>query len=437
MLQNTASPPIRHDELVRQRLPDLLPDDAQWIVVRYGTLLQAYQKVERGPAEARGGKAGGDEVSRAAIKELGLPLPRNDQLEIHLEQRELRILADALNGLMIHQDLFSGDDISPLSIEREAVDLFRRRERTGHLTPTETVRFNRFVFEALFPSEIKKLYGAGWRPVLFVYGIAGLVVAGVFWSSFRNSPVEHPQCNAAEQALISGGPPRDVANPPVKREKFPSREILRSRSLWLSSVSQFGTNFAWMFFVTSLPRYLMEVHHVPILERSWMVSIPALAGIVGMFLGGCLTDALTRQVGLRWGRALPMGLTRFFAAAAYLACLCVDSPWMATAAFATAFFFVDLGVSGVWAFMQDVGGKNVGAILGWGNMWGNLGSAVANPVYGVVLGSAPQNDDWNRVFVVCAAVFTVSGLAALGIDATVPIVAAPDQAPNDTPGSEG
>jgi len=218
---------------------------------------------------------------------------------------------------------------------------------------------------------------------MFVYGIAGVAVAGLFWFVFRNSPVEHPSCNRAEQALISGSrTPAAMST----AQPFPGREILRSRSLWLSSVSQFTTNAAWLFFVTSLPRYLMEVYQVPILERGLMVSIPALAGIVGMFLGGKLTDVLTRAVGLRWGRALPMGLTRFLAALAYLACLWIDTPWMATIAFALGFFSVDLGVSAVWAFMQDVGGKYVGAILGWGNMWGNVGAAVAPHLYGLVLG---------------------------------------------------
>ena len=111
-------------------------------------------------------------------------------------------------------------------------------------------------------------------------------------------------------------------------------------------MSQFTTNAAWLFFVTSLPRYLMEVYQVPIMERSWMVSIPALAGIVGMLFGGKLTDWLTRAIGVRWGRALRWP-TRFFAAAAYPACVWIHSPWMATIAFACGFFFVDLGVSGL------------------------------------------------------------------------------------------
>jgi MFS family permease len=250
------------------------------------------------------------------------------------------------------------------------------------------------------------------------------LIAGIFWFYFRNSPAEHPRCNLAERELIAGARVTEVVDPAVQREKFPAREILRSGSLWLSSVSQFGTNVAWTFFVTYLPRYLMEVHQVTILERSWMVSIPALAGIAGMLLGGHLTDVLTRRIGLRWGRALPMGLTRFLAAGAYLACLWIDSPWMATLAFALGFFFVDLGVSAVWAYMQDVGGRNVGAILGWGNMWGNLGSAIAPHLYDAVLGKVPALENWNTMFVVCAAMFVVSGVAALGVNALVPITRA-------------
>jgi nitrate/nitrite transporter NarK len=117
-----------------------------------------------------------------------------------------------------------------------------------------------------------------------------------------------------------------------------------------------------------------------------------------------------------------MGLTRFLAAGAYLACLSIESPWMATAAFAAGFFFVDLGVSAVWAYMQDVGGKQVGAIHGWGNMWGNLGAAVAPQVFNAVLGAHPVVADWNRMFIVCAGLFVVAGLAGLGVNASVPLV---------------
>lgn len=377
------------------RIIHFLPDDAHWIVVRYGTLMQT-----------------GDGKNKVADLDFG--------------PHEKQVLAAGLNQAMKKSALFRNDDLGQLNVEREALKLLERRQRGTALSEPEVIRLNRFVLEAMFPAEIGKLYVKGWRPVLFVYGLAGFIVAGAFWYCFRHSPAEHPGCNLAEQALIAGDQSKGPAPSQPAAEKFPAREILQSPSLWLSSISQVGTNFAWLLLVTSLPRYLMEVHHVPILERSWMVSIPALGGIAGMFLGGWLTDCLTPRIGLRWGRALPMGLTRFGAAAAYLSCLWIDSPWVATAAFTVVFFSVDLGVSAVWAFMQDVGGKNVGAVLGWGNMWGNFGAAVASPLYGVVLGSNPSIHQWNTLFVVCAGMFVISGLAALGVNATVPIVADSD-----------
>lgn len=405
---------------VAYRIAELLPDDARGIVEQYGTLKQTVEATVKAiEREARRRESPAGLGEKPAAGDTDKPTA-----EVQLAPNELKILADGLNEVLTRGDLFSDADFAKLSrVESEALELLKRRQRGESLSAGETMRFNRLMLEALFPAEIGKLYVKGWRPVLFVYGVAGFVIAGLFWVFFRNSPAEHPRCNSAERALITGDRPAAPANPEAKADRFPAREILQSPSLWLSSISQFGTNVAWLFFVTSLPRYLMEVHHVPILERSWMVSIPAMAGIVGMFLGGKLTDALTRRVGLRWGRALPMGLTRFFAAGAYLACLWVDSPWMATIAFAVGFFFVDLGVSGVWAFMQDVGGKNVGAVLGWGNMWGNFGSAVAPHLYDHVLGKAPEIADWNTMFIICAATFVVSGTAALGINATRPIIA--------------
>lgn len=372
----------------------------------------------------------------AELRILGFEsLTQSSQTESPSEPINETALLSSLNEVLRSNDLYQEEAFGKLNIEREALGFLRRRADGGSLSEAETIRLNRLILEAVFPTEIGKLYVQGWRPVVIWYGIAGVAVAFVFWFFFRDTPRDHPWCNAAERDLIDFGKPASTVQP--AKEPFPVGPILRSRSLWLSSISQFGTNVAWLFFVTWLPRYLIEVHHVPILERSWMTSIPALAGILGLFLGGQLIDRLTKRIGLRWGRALPMGLTRFGAAASYLACLAIPLPpvaaflkdagiepaWAATACFALGFFFVDLGVSGVWAFVQDVGGKNVGSILGWGNMFGNLGAFVAPHIYNAVLGKSPEIKDWNAMFLVCAGMFVISGVAALGIDATKSIAA--------------
>jgi sugar phosphate permease len=262
-----------------------------------------------------------------------------------------------------------------------------------------------------------------WRPVMFVYGIAGILVAAAFWFFYRDRPRDHPACNDAEIELIESGRPAGITMPHGKVGSMPFYYLLRSRSLWWSSLSQFGTNFGWVFLLTWLPRYLFEVHEMPLVGRGWMAFTPPIVGIVGMFCGGWLTDRLVRAIGLRWGRGLPMALTRFTAMAAYLACLWLNSPWTIIAVLAIVSFSVDMGTPALWAFTQDVGGRHVGSVLGWGNMWGNIGAAVSP----LALNALAEARGWNAVFLACAAAFFVSGIAALGVDATIPI--APAQEP--------
>ena len=197
--------------------------------------------------------------------------------------------------------------------------------------------------------------------------------------------------------------------------KLPFRTTLTSTTLWLSCLSQFMTNVAWVFLGTWLPRYLDQVHHVSPMMRGWMAGTPMFVGWFGMLLGGWITDRLVPVVGLRWGRGLPMSLSRFVAMAAYLICLLHPSPWVATASFALVAFATDIGIGSTWAFLQDVGGRHVGSVLGWTNMWGNFGAAISPWLLNKML---ERYHTWDAVFLTCAAAFFLSGLAALGVDAT-------------------
>jgi sugar phosphate permease len=276
----------------------------------------------------------------------------------------------------------------------------------GVLAPVLTA----YLFVAFAP-----IYSTGWGPALVVYGLAGVIVAAWFFWKVRDRPENHPGCNAAELALIAKD--RPSANP-GRAGGLPLRAILENRSLWLSAVSQFFTNFGWIFLTTFTGRYLDEVHRVPVVERGWMSGLPLLVGIAGMLGGGWLTDRLTLALGLRWGRRLPMALTRFVAMAAYLSCLMLESPWAVTAAFCIVAVATDLGTPAIWAFKQDIGGRYVGSALGWGNMWGNFG-AVVGPI--ALTAIIAPDDRWDLGFIACAAAFALSGIAALGVDSLSPL----------------
>jgi MFS family permease len=298
----------------------------------------------------------------------------------------------------------------------------------AELSASERIRRNRFLLEAAFPRHIRKLYGQGWRPVTVVVGVAGLVMALLFWWGVRNRPEDHPGCNLAERQLIDEGRP-EVTSPHGRAGALPWRHLLRSRSLTLSSVSQFGTNFGWGFLGQLLPFYLVEVHHTTPLPTAFLAGLPLLAGIAGMFAGGRLTDALTLRLGVKWGRRWPMFLTRFIAMSAYLVCLGTGSLWLLIPAFCLVAVATDLGTSSIWAFCQDVGGKHVGSVLGWGNMWGNFGAFLSPIVLmaissesGLFAGLLSPAAVWPARFLVCAGAFALSGISAFGVDATIPVV---------------
>jgi len=323
-----------------------------------------------------------------------------------------------LNDVLRDPTFSETGDATELPVEAEA--RYLSTVPPSARTQAQAERLNRLVLEAAYPGQIRKLYTAGWRPVVWLYGAMGVIVAALFYLIFRNRPEQHPLANPAEVDLIESSRPGTVSSPRGQAGALPLGAILCNRSLWLSSLSQFMTNFGWIFLGTWLPRYLAEVHRVPVVARGWMTGVPMAVGMFGMLAGGVVTDRLTRRLGLRWGRCLPMSLTRFVAMAAFVSCVFVPSPWLAVAALAVVAVAVDLGTSAVWAYMQDVGGRYVGSVLGWGNMWGAVGAAVSP----LVLRAAIDRPDlgWNAAFLICAAAFLISGVAALGVDARSAIV---------------
>jgi sugar phosphate permease len=337
-----------------------------------------------------------------------------------------------LNSSLDDASLLTPLNTAGLVLSAKARHLLDKRDGGAKLSEYETRLLNRLAIEAAMPKQIKKYYGRGWRPTLIVYGLAGLAVALAFAWVARNSPKQHPRCNDAERNLIDDEMTRVAKSVEPHDAPFPCRAILTSLSLWGNSAMQFFTNIGWLFVVTWLPRYLDKVHGVPLAEQALMTAVPTAAGIIGMFGGGWWTDLAVRKAGLKWGRRLPVFSTRLLAAFGYGICLVLGMtctpdpatrwlPWAIVAGLSVMVMGVDLGVPAVWAYAQDVGGKYTASILGWANMWGNLGAAAAPLIYNAVLGETPTVGQWNTMFAVCGIAFVLSGLCGLVLDATKPI----------------
>ena len=326
-----------------------------------------------------------------------------------------RVLAQGFNRIINNAEFYNPEAFSSMkSLNRYCAQCVVRLEKGESLTSDESIQFNRFLLEAIYSFEIEGVYVSSWRYVLYIYGAFGIGVAAVVWLVMRDSPREHPLCNEEEQKIIQG-----ASVETAKIEPFPFREIINCPSMWYSAASQFFINVAWLFIVTWFVVFLMEKHSLSIMDRSLAMTIPLIVGFLGMLLGGIFTDFMARGGrSLRRARAFPWGGGALCAAAAFAVCPLLDNPWAITAMMAIVAFCVDFAVPSVWAFTQDVGGKYVGSVLGFGNMFGNFGAAVSGPLLAYI----SMVYSWNVMFLVCAGVLCVSSAAGFMVDAGRPLV---------------
>jgi sugar phosphate permease len=257
-----------------------------------------------------------------------------------------------------------------------------------------------------------------WRWVLVLYGSSGLLVALLFWKVFRETPAEHPHSNDAERDLIESGNEDATSDADGPTSFPPLIPLMKSGTMWLMCALQYGINIGWVFLVTWLPTYLKDVKGVDATVGGMMSTTVLVAGIIGMLCGGRLTDFAVGKLGRRWGRSLPMAACYAIALGAYLSCLHLDSVWAFIAAVCVVAFVTDMSVPAIWAYMQDVGGRNTAAVFGWGNMWGNLGAATTPLLVPLVLEQWDTNGDWHEAFLLFSAGYLIAFLAALGINAT-------------------
>jgi len=259
-----------------------------------------------------------------------------------------------------------------------------------------------------------------WRTAGWVYGGVGIAVALLFWLIFRERPEDHPRCNPAEIDYLAEG---RVPQKPKPTQPFPIMAVLTDVSLWLMCAVQFLTNVGWAFIINTLPTYFKEVLKLSDDDNGMISTVTLFIGFLGLLTGGLVTDACWRWLGVRWGRLVPLVATRFLAAAMFALCITTENPWLLALLLGFMAFTNDAGIPAVWAWAQDVGGRQVAPIMGWANMWGNFGAALQPAIILAVNYYLDDNGDYHEAFLASAGAFAVAGVLSLGINAAKPVVA--------------
>ena len=111
-----------------------------------------------------------------------------------------------------------------------------------------------------------------WRPVMGLYGLAGIAGAGIFILLFRDWPHLHPAVNNAELRLIRGSEAVSTGSSQGSSEWPPILAMICSFPMWMNCAVQFSANLGWGFLVTKFPQFLKDTFGTQAVEVEKVVN---------------------------------------------------------------------------------------------------------------------------------------------------------------------
>lgn len=260
-------------------------------------------------------------------------------------------------------------------------------------------------------AHLLEVFHGNWRLIFYLYAGVGMVWGVIWYWWFRDEPHHHKSVNAAELVLIGTRPPE--RHPPV-----PWKNLLRSRPMLLLCAMYFSVIYGWYFFLTWLPKYLLQARGFDLKTTGWLAMLPMLFMAAGVLASGFVSDALVRRFGRRWGRRIPglIGLP-LAAVVTVMATMTTDAK-LSAYLFATAAGLATFGVTPAWAACLDIGGQHAGVVTGAMNTFGNLGGTAMPLLMGLCL---KWWGSWNISLMSVAFFYLVAAVCWLGIDAEEPV----------------
>jgi predicted MFS family arabinose efflux permease len=192
-------------------------------------------------------------------------------------------------------------------------------------------------------------------------------------------------------------------------------------------------SYAWYFFITWFPKYLLEARDFNLKGSALLAGMPLAFGGCGALVAGWITPPLVRRFGRRAARR-GLGFVAMTAAGLFFfGSTRLTDPYAAVVLISLASFAMDLTLPGSWTTCMDIGGRGVGSLSGAMNMMGNLGGVVSPWLVGVIVDKAvdrtgtPLGDligsvgAWNLTFVLTAAMCLLGALCWLVVDPVTPL----------------
>ncbi|MHA7579021.1 MFS transporter [Paenibacillus vandeheii] len=257
-----------------------------------------------------------------------------------------------------------------------------------------------------------------WRGMFIFVGVIGLIIMLIWLKVYRDPTF-------AEKQMIKG--PDAVAEQTVDAKTAADADapkanwgsLFKHKSTWFMIIGNFGIMFTIWVYLTWLPSYLEKEQGFTLKETGWIASIPFVAGIIGVLLGGFISDFFIRRgVNAVTSRKVPIVGGAILAAASVAPIPFIDSTVVSIVLLSVGYFASQLPSGVIWTLAADIApGEQVASLGAIQNFGGFLGAALAPIVTGYILDTTGS---FNNVFLLGAGLLLL-GAVSYGVFLKKPI----------------
>ncbi len=244
---------------------------------------------------------------------------------------------------------------------------------------------------------IQKQYG--WRPAFYLFASLGILWSAAWYAWFRDWPSQKQGVSAEELKLIGAG---SLA----RHGSAPWAQLFRDRNLLLLMLMYHCYCWGAYFYLSWIHTYLQVGRKLTEDQMKIASALPPAFGLVGVALGGYLSDRLAKRHSLRVARC-SIGSVSLIGAGILLAAAGLTSDaWAAVACIAAGLGVMNGMLPVSWSLCVDLGREHAGAVSGAMNTAGQIGSFLSSVAFGYMVQSFGSYD---RALLPLAFMLVVSG----------------------------